>query len=299
MADERDPDQKALTTVGLPPLKVAANLQVAANREFLYVDRKGRVRSPARLRAVQVTAYGVMAGVVGGATALYYSVFGPAGLAVGLALGGWCAHVIGRSFVLRSGQRLMVADRFEEAEALFNQVLHGRLVPRKVRAAAEQNLARCRMATGRHEEALVLYRSSLARWGTNAGLMPALARRGEIYSLISLGRLPEARERLAALGPVPEGEYLRIHHWTLELYLGLAEGRHGLSEDELYRRSRAALAITSAAGLLGLLAWAYESRGDAEMSRHLLTECLDRKEGTRIAAALPLLQRWLDEKASA
>jgi hypothetical protein len=296
MSDQRD--DKALVPAELPPVKIARSLQTARNREVLYVDRQGRVRSPARLRAAQAVAYGGMIGLVGAGTAIYYSVLGPVGLVVGAALGAWSANAVVRSFALRTGQRLMLAERFDEAAALFHGVLHGRLVPRRVRATAQHQLARCCVATGRHEEALAHYRGAIVRWGANRGLMPALARRGEILTLVNLGRLPEARAGLTALGPVPEGEYLRILHWTIELYLALAEGQHGFAEDELYRRSREALAITSAAALLGLLAWAYQRSGDAEMSRHLLGECLDRREGTRIATTLPVLQRWLDAQAA-
>jgi hypothetical protein len=298
MADSRDPDDRSLAlSERLPPAKVARNLQVASARELVYVDRNGRVRSPARLRAMQAASYGVMAGLLGGATAFYYATIGPAGIVVGGALALWFARVVGTGFSLRDGLRLMVADRFEEAAVVFTRIARGRLVPRRLRAHAEHNLGHCRAIAGQHDEALALYRSAVARWGSGRGLRASLARRSEVFALINLGRLTEARARLAALGPVPSGEYLRIQHWTLELYLALAEGEHTFSEDELYRRSRAALEITTAAALLGLLAWAYDRKGDEEMSRHLLDECLDRHFGPRISGSLPLLQRWLDQRS--
>jgi hypothetical protein len=300
MADElRDADNKALAVPGRPPsAKIARNLQVASSREFVYVDRKGRVRSPARLRVTQAVSYGVMAGLLGGATALYYAAIGPAGLAVGGVLGLWFGRVISTGLALGTGLRLMVADRFDEAAAVFGRIAGGRLIPRRLRANAEHNLGHCRAIAGQHEEALALYRSAATRWGSSRGLRGALARRSEVFALVNLGRLTEARVRFTALGPAPEGEYLRIQHWTLELYLALAEGDHALSEDDLYQRSRAALAITTAAALLGLLAWAYERRGDREMARHLLQECLDRHFGKRISGTLPLLQRWLDQASA-
>jgi tetratricopeptide (TPR) repeat protein len=302
MADQpEDRDDKALALARpLPTTKVARNLQVASSREFVYVDRKGRVQSPARLRAMQVTSYGVMAGLLGGATAFYYATIGPAGIAVGGVLALWFARVIGASFTLRDGLRLMVADRFDEAAVVFTRIARGRFVPRRLRANAEQNLGTCRMIAGQHEEALALYRSAIVRWGSSNGLRVAMARGSEICALVNLGRLTEARAHLGALGPMPAGEYLRIHRWTVELYLALAEGHHEFPEEELYRRSRAALAITTAAALLGLLAWAYDQSGDQDMSRHLLDECLDRHFGLRISGTLPLLQRWLDQaRASA
>jgi hypothetical protein len=300
MAHEpHDSDDKALAVpTRPPPTRVARNLQVASSREFVYVDRKGRVRSPARLRVTQAVSYGVTLGLLGGATALYYGLFGPAGIVVGGVLGVWFARVIGTGLAMGTGLRLMVADRFDEAAAVFTRIARGRFVPRRLRANAEHNLGLCRTIVGEHEEALALFRSAMARWGSSRGLRGALARRSEVFALINLGRLEEARASFAALGPAPEGEYLRIQHWTLELYLALAEGNHTLPEEELYRRSRAALAITTAAALLGLLAWAYQRRGDEEMSRHLLEECLDRHYGRRISGSMPLLQRWLDQVAT-
>lgn len=296
MGDDRD--DKALTVRPLPPMKVASSLQVAKGQEFVHVDRKGRVRSPARLRALLVAYYTGTIGLVGAGIAVYYAALGPAGLVVGVGLGAWVARALGGTFTLRLGQRLLMADRFDEAAAVFERLARARLVPRKLRALAEQNLAACRTIAGRHDEALALYRSSLKRWGGSRALMPLLARGGEVLVLVNLGRLPEARAAFAALGPAPEGEYLLLQHWTMELYLALAEGGHALPEDELYRRARVALGITSAAGLLGLLAWAYQRLGDEEMSRHLLQECVDRHLGPRLSGTLPLLQRWLNAQAA-
>jgi hypothetical protein len=55
-------DEKALALPLPPPAtKVARNLQVASSREFVYVDRKGRVLSPARLRVNQAISYEILA----------------------------------------------------------------------------------------------------------------------------------------------------------------------------------------------------------------------------------------------
>ena len=63
-------------------------------------------------------------------------------------------------------------------------------------------------------------------------------------------------------------------------------------------RAQSALAISSAAPLLGLLAWAYTQLGDGDMSQHLLGEALDRHAGPRLSVGLPLLQKWLDTAAA-
>jgi len=149
----RDGDDRALALAADPPAtKVARNLQVASSRELVYVDRKGRVRSPARLRANQIASYGLMTGLLGGATALYYATLGPAGIAVGGVLGLWFARVIGTGFALGAGLRLMVTDRFDEAAAVFTRIARGRFVPRRLRANAEHHLGHCRSSESlRHD----------------------------------------------------------------------------------------------------------------------------------------------------
>ena len=297
MSDE-DPGAAGPTALAArespPAAKLAASLQAASRHELVHVDRKGQVRSPARFRLLQYGGYGLMVGIVGAVTVVYYAILGPAGVAVGAALGLWYGAIARHHLALRRGLELLVADRIDEAAAALGRLLNAHLVPRRVRAAAEQNLGLCRMIGGSHEEALALHRSAIARWGRSRSPLLPMARHGEVCALINLGRLPEARERYTALGPPPEGDYLKVNHWSVELYLALAEGKHPLAEAELYLRARVALGITTAAGLLGLLAWAYDQSGDRDMSQHLLRECLDRHHGPRLSGTLPLLQRWLD-----
>jgi hypothetical protein len=283
----------------LPPIDLARNLEAASNRQVVHVDGKGRVRSPARFRAIQYGSSTVLGGVVAFATVLYAQMIGPAGAIVGVALGGWVAYLVSLSLGLRRGLRHFVADHVDEAADIYARVAHRPLVPRKVRALAEQNLASCRTMQGRHEEALQLFRSAAVRWGRSRKVFPMLARYGEVFALIHVGQVPEARSRWAAIGAAPDGDFLLVHHWGAELYLALAEGDHQLAHDELHRRARSALAITSAGGLLGLLGWAFARLGDRDMSCHLLSEALDRHPGARLSGGMPLLQKWLDEAAAA
>jgi tetratricopeptide (TPR) repeat protein len=281
-----------------PPMKVAANLQVASSQDLVHVDGRGRVRSPARLKVLQLGSYGALGAMVAASTALNYQLIGNPGLGLGAAVGAWAAYLVSHTLTLRQGLRYSAAGLYEEAAARYSRVARGRIVPRKMRAMAEQNLAVLRNLDGQHEEALALFQSAIARWRGSRTVMPVMARYGAVFTLVHLDRLAEARAGLAALAPIPEGEYLKVHHWTVELYLCLAEGTHPFAEEELYQRSRAALAITSAAGLLGLLAWAYARLGDGAMSQHLRDECLDRHPGARLSRGLPRLQRWLDTRSS-
>lgn len=297
--EEKDPARAAIATVPAPPpvFKVAADLASARGQEFVHVDGQGQVRTPARLRALEYGSYGLMVALAAGSAVVYYQILGVGGAGVGLVLGGWYAYLVSRSKQIRRGLRLLVADRFEEAVAAFARVARAPLLPRKMRATAEQNLAACHALCGRHDEALTFRQAAVARWRGSRKVLAVMARQGEVYDLIHLGRLEEARARFNVLGAPPGGDYLRLLHWTLELYLAMVEGQHALGDDELHRRAREALAITTSSGLLGLLAWAYQQRGDQEMCRHLLVECLDRHLGPRQSAGLPLLQRWLDQRA--
>src|SRR5687768_10825162 len=102
MSDQErgDPGSGALVVREKPPaVKLAANLQVASRHDLVYVDGKGRVRSPLRYRVVQYTWYGLMAGTVAGATTIYYALFGPAGAGIGAAFGLWSAHVLRVNFL--------------------------------------------------------------------------------------------------------------------------------------------------------------------------------------------------------
>src|SRR3954468_6240901 len=147
-----------------PPAKIARNLQVATSHDLLHVDGEGRVRSPARLRLLQVTSSAMLVATVAGSTALYYAALGGAGLVVGAVVGGWLVYSSRLGFVLRRGVRYVAADRYEEAAATFTDVIRAQAVPRRVRAMAEQNLALVLSLQGRQQESLALYRSAMSHW---------------------------------------------------------------------------------------------------------------------------------------
>jgi hypothetical protein len=232
--------------------------------------------------------------------ALAYVLFRDDGL-LGVGMGAlvavafsWFAWAISRQFALRRAQRALAADRREEAERIYRGVLSAPLVPPKYRTFAEQGLAACDSIAGRHEDALAHVQSVLRRHGRARSVHAQVARYSEVYLLVNVGRLEEARAQLEALGPIPEGEYFRISHWGAELYLALAEGTHAIEDDELHRRASAALAITSAAPILGLLAWAFDQRGDGEMAALLLREARDRHPGQKLSGSMPLLEAWME-----
>src|SRR5689334_16239955 len=118
---------------GVPAVKIASSLQAASRRDVLHVDGAGRVRSPARYRLLQYGWYASMAGVVAAGTAVYYTLIGPTGVAVGAALGLWYGHLVRRYWSLRDGIKLLTADRFDEAAVSFTRTATARWVPRRLR----------------------------------------------------------------------------------------------------------------------------------------------------------------------
>ena len=302
MARDKDPPdaERALVPAGrlqIPETQLAESLETAGPKSLVYVDATGRVRSPAHYRLVSAVAWVVPAALIA-CTGIFYGVFfGPlAGALAGgavLALTAWRV----RPFrILRQATRLMVHDRLDEAEALLDRLV-GRRLPAATRAEALYRLAVIALRRGDQAAALERVREVLAVQ-VNAGRANRLSRRylyAEINCLINLDRVAEARQRFARLqGPAPEGDYLRLAHWTAELHLAFAEGKHTLSADELHERARVALRITMAGALLGLLSWAHVEIGDRDQAWHLLREAYDRMDDVHLDKTMPRLYAWLE-----
>jgi hypothetical protein len=292
-------DDKALVKVEpVPKLVLAKDLAGASPRSFVHIDRSGAVRSPARYRAIEAASYAFLAATTVGVTITYGMAFGLPGVAIGAAMGLLFGRAIRRGRRIQQAARLLVHDRVEEAEVILQDILKSRFLPRRLRALAEQNLAACHTRRGRFEEALVHQRTAIGLHGRRGRKSPfaRIVEYNELATLVNLGRVAEARALLAQRHPhVPDGDFLRIHHWLSELFICFAEGKHHLDADELHDRARVALQITSAAGLLALLAWAHHTSGDADQAWHLLREAIDRRDGTPLERAMPSLHAWMEQ----
>ncbi len=279
--------------------RVADTLAEAGPRDLVHVDRKGRVRSRARTRAISVAYWGLLATLVGIEGWLGYQLLGVPGLSIAAVLGGYVGWIFTRVGHLRGGIRAMVRPDLDAAEARFERVAKARLTPRHLRARAWAGLASVSRLRGDDESALARIRESLSLHRRSKRAMALTARHMEAQLLARLDRLPEARAVLAELGDaVPEGEYTRLSHYTTELYVAFREGRHGLSDDELHERATFALPITAAAPLLALLGWAFRENGDEEMAELVLDEARDRHPGELMRVPMPELSRWLDESST-
>jgi tetratricopeptide (TPR) repeat protein len=298
-ADESDKPQAALVRMAAaPPFKLARSLEEATQGSFVHVDNRGQVRSPARYRMLSTIANGASLVAVASVTALYAARFGTlAAVAVAGVFGATVGMAMLRGRRLNKAARLLQADRLDEAETLCRRTLSGRLVQRRYRAVAHQSLAAIAVRRGQFETALGEARAAMelhARSFRRSVYLDMLAY-FEIGLLVNLGRVREARERLDARGPVPEGNYLKLQHWTADLSVQFAEGRLQLDEEQLWVRSKSGLQITRGAQLLALCAWAYFERGDADLGSHLLEQAVDRAE-PHSARSAPGLWRWVEEK---
>ena len=215
-----------------PALRIARTLEEAGRGSFVHIDGRGEVRSPSRYRVMTAVGYGLTGGLVVAATLFYIGVFGPLGAVAGMIFSGafWRGHVRGRR--MTRAATLIQADRLDEAEALCRQALRGRFVPKRLRAVAHQNLSAVAARRGDFEGSLkelreaVKLRHSAFRKNVYLDVLAYV----EIALLVNLGRVAEARARLDGRGKIPEGNYLRVQHWTADLYVQFGEGRLTLDE---------------------------------------------------------------------
>ncbi len=290
----RPSDSRSLVLRADPELRLAPNLEQAGPSNLVHIDGKGEVRSPARYRALTALTYGITGAAAVAATVMYTEAFGPLGTVVGLLFVGTFGMGLARGRRMNLAAMLIQENRLDEAETLCRATLAGQIVPRRLRAAAHQNLSAIAARRGDFEPALselrraIQLRHSPFRRSVYLEVLAYV----EIGLLVNLGRVGEARARLDSRGAVPDGNYLRVQHWTAELFVQFAEGRLEIDDDELWLRSQAALRITGAAQLLALCAWAFAQRGDEEMRRHLIEQAVERAD-PQVAIRLPTLWHWV------
>jgi tetratricopeptide (TPR) repeat protein len=277
---------------------LADDLESARPRQLVYVDRKGEVQSARRYRTLNRLGLGLIVSIGVGATVAYGLVLGAGGVAIAslaVALGSlpwWQYRRLSR------GVKHLVKDELEQAEQCFLRVSKGFLVPKQVRALAMQNLGAVEIRRGNFETALGRQRQARALFSKvwRKPIFSHMADISVVHTLIELGHLGEASALLLEVkGRIPEGKYLRIQLWSVELYLAFAEGEHTFSDDELYKRSRESLQISSAVGLLLLLSWAYWESGDADEAGLLMAQALEREGIALVERTMPRLWTWVSE----
>jgi len=279
---------------------LARSLEEAEKGSVVYVDRTGKVRSPARYKAMMTVSYTALVGAVGGATVIWVSMIGLVpGIGIGAVFTGWTAWMLRSNFMLRTGQRLLLAERVDEAIPYYRRVTRSRLTPRVTRALAHQHLGTAYAWKGDHKTALAHLTSARAMFKKGRALKTLQAKLLDysvINALCALDRAAEARELFEKReAPPDDADYLRVMHWGAELLIGLTDGAvPDVAEQELHRRSIVALGITTAAPLLGLLAWALHRSGDDDQAWHLLREAYDRDLTLGLTVGMPRLWAWME-----
>ena len=301
MTEQPDGDHAlALRPAAPPKLRLAESLADRKPGETVALDRRGEVIGRRRVRRLQVINGAATVAIVASAAVL----FGPPG-----AIGGAVGAVVGallrrrRYGKLRDALALVAAWRDDEARALLRELQTAR-ARRSVRMSAERLLGVVAWRAGAHQEALDHVERALAmatpaeRAGVGGDLMTVM----RIQLLIELD-VERARALLPELARAPATELFVNERRAIDLDLAFRRDRPDeLPDDlELHDWARSALGDNAGGGRLGLLAWAFDRRGDKDMSALLLGEVESHLPVplARLAPMVPRLHAWLAPRIAA
>jgi hypothetical protein len=273
---------------------IARDLDKAGKGQLVYVGRDGEVKDPNGVRNRQVAAYVAFGGITAAGVALAAVSF-PLLIPFYLALG---SRFVGTVRAVKKVNQASVALSNGDAaagRALAEPVSRAWWAPGRVRALAELRVAIADALDGKGEQALERVRQARVK------LSPRLIQHQfsyytEINLLTALGRTKEARVVLEARGGVPPGEVLRLSYWIAQMHLAVAEGSLPstvVDDAELHDRMRKGLSMTAGRDLLLLCAWAYAQRGDADETRFVWRQAMDREGSQRLEIAMPKLAEWM------
>lgn len=276
--------------------RFAESLEDATVGTLVYVDPRGQVRPSDQYR--RRVALGVAGSVVGMVvyTAVLSLVGGPIGLAVAGVFDLLVVRNLSAARTLYRATVLLVARQTGEAEALLVRLVARRMTPYRIKANAEQALARIALLRGRYDQALVLQSSAVRRLSKDrrARSRRRMIEYERMVTLINLGQIAEARQRFDALPRVLEGDYLRIQRTIAELYLCFGETRHHFDPAFLQEQADIALGLRTAPVLLVLLAWAQVFAGHDRRAAELLTLARERPGHEQMRKLYPRAWTWMD-----
>jgi hypothetical protein len=254
----------------LPALRLADRLENLQRGEMIAIRPDGRVMDRRGLRL----RYAGYLGVVGAFCTAAIAMSPAIGLMYTAMAGGMVALQLRRVSALNRIPRLVRAERLDEAEREI-----AALERRGWRYRAMAALGRCQIACHRGDLAAALTAARRCEQ-----LLPAPDRR--IYTvywanqfllasvLLELGKLDEAQVAIGNAMRAPDGEYYAVLKRELEALRAFIHDRADDlgTDDDLHDRVRVALRHNHTGMTVGLLAWAYDRRGDVEMSAHLIAE---------------------------
>jgi len=279
---------------------IAESLEEASVGSLIYVDQRGQVRSANQYKQrVTLTTAGTVVAMAA-YTGILTMVGGPIGFAVGGAFSLLVARNLAAARTLYRATELLASTRLGEAEPLLVRLITRRWTPYRIKANAEQTLARIRALGDRYDQALALQSSAIARLSNDRR---ARARRRMIeyermVTLVNLGRIPEARRRFEALPRTLEGDYLRLQRTITELYLSFAEETHQFEPAFLREQADIALGLREASAFPALLAWAQGFAGHPREAAPLLAAARQRASVRALYKLYPRLGAWMDAQPS-
>lgn len=294
-----DGDERALATrpSGPPPkLEFAESIARQRPGQVMLLGKDGNVIGRRELRARQAVAVAtsamivVSAGIILGAPA-----------AIGGAIGG-VGMVLYRRYryaKVRRGLALLVAWRDDEARAVLLEVQRGR-VGRQLRGELERMLGVLAWRRGEHQVALehVDRAIALGKGGASSPLHTVTR-----MSLLAEVDVDRAKASMGELDALPATEFYINERRYLTLKIAFHRDRPDeLPDDlELHDWATSALGDNLAGWRIGLLAWAFDRRGDREMSELLLREVEAHLPVSlaRIAPMTPRLHAWLAPRIAA
>jgi hypothetical protein len=280
-------DEERLPVVAgtaLPPVRLANDARSRGAQEMVYVNTKGGSMSQWKV-GLSLWAVPVLAVLLAALGAVTWVV--PVAVGTMYAWLGWQLRLQMR------GNTLALHFRFDEAETFVARLARSPVALPIYRSLARSTMAWIEAGRGNHEASLVW-----ARRGSRfvlSRMAKTFCRLAEVNALVNLDRVADARVVFDRyLREEPTGDLIRNAWWQTELYLSLAEGKHSLAAEELHRRVREALVVTSGRSLIHLLAWAHEYVDDRDQAWHLVREGFEREEAERMATAFPRLHAWVE-----
>jgi tetratricopeptide (TPR) repeat protein len=279
-----------------PVAPIAESLEDAMVGMMLYVDARGQVRPSEQYRRSVVLGVGGSVLAMAFYTAALTFVGGPIGFAVAGVFNLLVVRNLAAWRTLYRATALQASRQIAQSETLLIRLVGRRLTPYRIKANAEQALARIAVLRGRYDQALVLQSSAVKRLSRDRR---ARSRRRMIeyertVTLINLGRFAEARQRFDDMPRVLEGDYLRIQRTVAELYLCFGENRHQFDPAFLQEQADIALGMQTAPVLLVLLAWAQVFAGHDRRAAELLTLARDRPGHEAMRKLYPRACTWMD-----
>jgi tetratricopeptide (TPR) repeat protein len=278
--------------------RVSSSLDTARPGEVLLLDDDGHVLGPKAMRRATVAGWAMVGTVVGvGAGTIGVLVAPAVGAVVGAVTLATLAWQLRHGRELQRALALASSGRREEAMALVER-LQRRQLGEPFPPVLDYLAGKLHWQHGRFDEALTRYDRALAQLrqlrGRGRGMFWVCSfDRAQLLAVA--GRLEAARAARQELDGAPRGDYFAMELALTDLMIAFcADAPQELpGDDELYEWAKAALRTSRFGASVALLAWAFDRRGDAEMSRHLLREVPERLESEFLPATAPALHRWV------